>query len=433
MGDLLLGHIENLKTTQDRLRGRTRRSRVAVRSLNFLSRLDNVLLGSLFLLVIPAFKFAHLPLRFDVAELTGAYWGGTGLQAAFLAILLAVIGLPLKVTVRPFLASYREEKIRIPIACAFASGLVYLLGYQLGFMAAVEGLCVAELVRRKGQAFESALIDLFLPALYLFLVIILVFTLNHAIAGMKYVGTYDPAFAHLDQVLFHANVSQIAHWSLRHLPLWVFRALELAYFSLFNWIGATLILMVLLAGRRYALLYARTLFIGYVLATIVFFIWPAKGPYLLCQIHVTSYPQSLPTFWAQQTLLAKSRMLWSHVLTPSATQVNLVDYYISFPSMHAALPLIAIWFLRPWKRMALCLLTLHVVLILPATILLEWHYIVDLLGGFVVALLAVWITEAVSARGEVEVSTARSDFRPDGIAVALPEPVCAQASEGIAV
>jgi len=424
MGDLLLGHLETLETTQTSAPTRVRRNSVTASRLNFLTRFDCVLLGSLLLLVFPAFGFAHLPLRFDVVELTGAYWGGTGLQAAVLAILLAVIGLPMKETVRPFLEGYRQEKIRILIAGAFASGLMYLLGLEFGMMATIEGLCVAELVRRKGPSFESALIDLFLPALYLFVVITLVFTLNHAIAGIEFVGTYDPAFAHLDHVLFHANVSQIAHWSLGHFPLWFFRALELAYFSLFNWIGATLILVALLSGRRYALLYARTLLVGYVLAMIIFFLWPAKGPYLICPVHLSSYPQSLPTFWAQETLLAKSRMLLAHTLTPNAAQVNLVDYYISFPSMHAALPIIAIWFLRPWKRMSICLAALYVGLILPATILLEWHYIIDLIGGFLVACLAIWIAEAASARDDAKVSIARTAIRPGGIVAGVPEPVC---------
>lgn len=428
MGDLLLGHLETLKTTQITAPEGTGSSSVAARHPNLLTRFDFTLLGSLLVLVVPAFKLAHLPLRFDVAELTAAYWGGTGLQAVFLAINLAMIGLPLKDTVRPGLARYREEKVRILISLALVSGLICALGFNLGFIAAVEGLCVAELMRRKSQSFESALMDMFVPALYLFVVITLVFTLNHAMAGMEFVGAYDPAFAHLDRVVFHANVSQIAHWSLSHLPLWVFKVLELAYFSLFNWIGATLILTALLAGRRYALLYVRTLFVGYVLAMIVFFIWPAKGPYLICPIHLASYPQSLPTFWTQETLLAKSRMLWAHTLTPTAARVNLVDYYISFPSMHAALPLIAVWFLRRWKKMALCLLAVHVGLILPATILLEWHYIVDLLGGFLVAVLAIWIAEAVSARQEDEIPNAEPAGRLEGIAAAVPAPACSQAS-----
>ena len=51
-----------------------------------------------------------------------------------------------------------------------------------------------------------------------------------------------------------------------------------------------------------------------------------------------------------------------------------------FPSMHVAHAAIAMWFCRRWTRISKLLLIYNVVLV-PVILLLEWHYLVDILGG----------------------------------------------------
>ena len=62
-----------------------------------------------------------------------------------------------------------------------------------------------------------------------------------------------------------------------------------------------------------------------------------------------------------------------------------------FPSMHVAHAAIAMWFCRRWTRISKLLLIYNVVLV-PVILLLEWHYLVDILGGILVAIAAKLIT-----------------------------------------
>jgi membrane-associated phospholipid phosphatase len=59
--------------------------------------------------------------------------------------------------------------------------------------------------------------------------------------------------------------------------------------------------------------------------------------------------------------------------------------------MHVAQPMIVLWFLRRWRRIALSLAIYDVGLI-AAILLLEQHYVVDILAGFLVAGVAIVIT-----------------------------------------
>lgn len=79
----------------------------------------------------------------------------------------------------------------------------------------------------------------------------------------------------------------------------------------------------------------------------------------------------------------KPRLLWEHALRP----VIDTDYYIAFPCMHIALPAIALWFVRPWKRIVVALAVYDAMLFI-AILLLEQHYLVDLIGGLVVAAIS---------------------------------------------
>jgi len=396
MADLSLGKPEKLDVELSLDDGRDGPRRKIEQRQIALTRFDYIYIGVLLLLLFPVYRLARLPFRIDLAGISEAYWGGTAVSAAFFAILLVLIGLPIDETLLPCLSRYREKKGRILIALVLMIWMAYVLGLWMGFVVSISALGVAELKDRRKGDFESALIDVFFPALYLFFVITLVYAFNHALAGIRYAGTYDGVFSHLDWLLFHVNVSHIAHWCLSHFPAWIFTLLELSYFGMYGRIGAVLILIALLGNQQYAVKYVRALLICYTIATAIFILCPVKGPYSICPVHLSSYPRWLPTFWTQETLLIKARALFAHHLTPDVSLTSIDDYYIGFPSLHTALPLIGIWFLRPWKRIAGVMLFLFLVLLVPALILLEWHYLVDVLGGVATAFLAIWITDRIS-------------------------------------
>ncbi|HZB88057.1 MAG TPA: phosphatase PAP2 family protein [Terracidiphilus sp.] len=363
------------------------------RQICALTRLDYAGLGAVALLLFPAYFAARLPFRIDLGSLTSAYWGGTAVESIFAAVVLSIIGLPLSATLTPLAVRLNRNKILIVLMLTAAVWMTSWFGPRTGLALTVDAIAVAELMTRKERDFGPAVLDLLIPALYLFCVILLVFALNHAIVGIEYAGTYDLTFERIDRQLFHMNVSSIAQWSQSHLSRSLLAVLQFIYFGLYRRIGAALILTALLTGQRHAVRHVRTIFVAYMIAVALFFALPAKGPYSLHPTRPQVASASLPTITTQGMLASKAKLLWAHDdANAEARTIDLEDYFISFPSMHIALPLIGIWFLRRYKRMALCLLVAYVTMLVPSTIVLGWHYFVDVLGGFMDAAMAIQIT-----------------------------------------
>src|SRR6185437_286022 len=172
-----------------------------------------------------------------------------------------------------------------------------------------------------------------------------------------------------------STASSVSGWMAEHLPKAFFVVMEFVYRTLYAQIGAAIAITALFASREYSLRFVRTLLVAYGLATAVFFFWPTIGPFAIRDTPVSHSTFFLSTYGMQQTIALKARLLWSHSLMPAVTTVDLADYYIGFPSMHIAMSLIAIWFLRRWRRMAFILLGFNTVM-LVSIIALEWHYFV---------------------------------------------------------
>lgn len=228
-----------------------------------------------------------------------------------------------------------------------------------------------------------------LPALYLFVGFLLVFSYNDIILSWRFYGAADGALNRMDAWLMHgATVSSMCQWAVRVFPFWFFRFLEFVYFGMFAQIGAALLLTSLCYGSSRGLQLVGAILTAYYLALILFAVWPSQGPYYLCPIHLSQFPNVLQAFAIQKQLLANSQALSDHagIHTISA------DYYIAFPCMHIAQPLIAMWFLRRWKAISVLLAAYNLVLVV-AIILLEWHYVVDLIGGALVAGCAIALVD----------------------------------------
>jgi hypothetical protein len=115
---------------------------------------------------------------------------------------------------------------------------------------------------------------------------------------------------------------------------------------------------------------------------IIFVIFPTHSPYFTCTNHGSSaLPKSV--LEAQQALMALADSRWHKVPLPIDT-----EYYIAFPCMHIAQPLIVLWFLRKWPRIFSVIIVVDAILI-AAIVLLEWHYVADLIGGVLVSLAAI--------------------------------------------
>jgi hypothetical protein len=365
------------------------------RTVSRLTVFDCLFVCTLLALTYPALKIAGLPFQFDLAALAGAYVG-LPLGAVFVAVVYSILGLPWSQTVAPAWHRFREKKALMALIVLAASMLMWMLGPAMGMVVMVDTLAIAELMARRGRGFESALLDVLIPGVFLFCGLVAVFAFNHAIVGMRYGGTYDSLLDKLDAMLFGAHVSSIAQWSVEHLPAWVFQLEDMVYFSIWSRVGAALVLSAVLGGRQYAMKHVRTMLICYTIGLAIFLALPAKGPYSTSPAHGDVAVPALGADQTQRVLVDRMKKLWAHDLTADVREVGTGDYYVSFPSMHAALPIISLWFLRRWRKIQLIQLVLYVTLLLPALILLEWHYVVDMLGGFGLAFFTIWVSERIS-------------------------------------
>jgi hypothetical protein len=347
----------------------------------------------------PAFFASGLPFRLDLGAFAGAYWGGTAVRSVFFAVGLSVLAFSPNRILLPMLRRYWRQKARFLVVAVLALWLFGLFGFWLGLTILVDALALAELLDRRKLQFGTSVLDIVYPAAYLFVGVLLVYLLNHAIAGIKFAGSYDPAFEKADQVLFHVSVSRLSHAIALYFPRSCLFVLEMVYFSLFAQIGAAIILTALLGGRRYATRYVGTLIIAYAIALAFFLLWPSIGPFSIYAKAERSYLLSFSTYVTQQGIVSKAYLLHARHLIPEVKTVNLSDYYIGFPSMHVALPAVALWFLRKWKRVALLLVWFDALLLI-SIVALQWHYLVDLLGGVLAAMLAIGVNRTANETPE---------------------------------
>ena len=359
-----------------------------------LARFDYILLASLWLLTYPLFRLAKLPYAFDITALTKVYMWML-VEAFFFAIVIGILGLPLRVTVLPFLDRLRNLKALVLLPIAAAAALCWVFGAGMGIMVFADSLALAELSQRCEGKIRSKLFDLIIPGVYLFVGLVAVFAFNHGIVGIRYGGTQDAALSKLDSEIFNANASEIAHWGFRHLPMRVLKWFDFIYFSAWSRLGAALTLVAVLGGRKEAIKFVRNILVCYVIALMVFAMIPAKGPYSINKTHFVDYPKDLSSYGTQQALATRIKKLYAHTLTTDVRKVDTGDYYVSFPSLHAALPLIALWFLRRWRRLQKIAICFYI-LLLFSIIFLGWHYLVDFLGGWGVACLSIVLTEWIS-------------------------------------
>ena len=157
---------------------------------------------------------------------------------------------------------------------------------------------------------------------------------------------------------------------------------------MFPQIGAAMILLAVCDGKKRALQYVGTILLAYYFALALFYLWPSQGPYYLCPEHFSRFPAALQAYGIQKALIVHALACWHHEPLASIS----TDYFIGLPCMHVVQPLVVLWFVRRWRRMAIALAAYDLVLV-AAIVLLEWHYVTDILAGIIVAALAIAVTD----------------------------------------
>jgi len=344
---------------------------------------------ALLLAVVPVLRSQHLPVKFDWLTLGIAYWFVLAAQSIFVAAVLGVIGLPREQGLGPWLARYREKPLRILPVLLYFGILAWITTWLRALVLTVDAVALLELLRRqKGRELRQTVAAVLAPAAYLFFGFLMVLAYDCAIVSVRFNFAMDPALAAIDRWLLRGHsVSDLTHWAVQTFPISFFDALEFIYFGMFPQIGATLILVALCEGRARALQFVGTILVSYYIALVIFYIWTAQGPYYLCPDHFSRFPASLQIYNLQKTLIRDALALWRH---QPISRIS-TDYFIGLPCMHIVQPMIVLWFLRRWRRMVI-VLAVYDLLLLAAILMLEMHYVIDILAGLPVAALAIAIS-----------------------------------------
>jgi hypothetical protein len=341
------------------------------------------------LALIPALLRLHLPLKFDWVTFGVAFWFLLAAQAIFVAALLCVIGRPCEQVLVPFLTRFRQSPLRIIALLVFFAILVWATTWAKALVLTVDAIALLELCeRQRAHGLSKTAASVFIPATYLFFGFLMVLAYTCVIVSVRFNFAMDPALDAIDRWMLHGHtVSELAHWSVRTFPISFFQALEFIYFGMFPQIGAALIFVAISEGRARALQFVGTILMSYYLALAIFYTWPSQGPYYLCPGHFARFPASLQVYTLQRTLIRDALALWHHI---PISRIS-TDYFIGLPCMHLAQPMVVIWFLRRWRRIV-WVLAAYDVLLIAAVLMLEQHYVIDIIAGFGVAGMAIAIT-----------------------------------------
>lgn len=356
----------------------------SVKSVSVPGLLTAVLLAA----IVPIFLYMRIPFNFPWVQWLQMYWIGLAAQSMIFAGALSAFAFPPGAVLLPALKRYSDYR-RATIFAGLIVLFYFLFSLWIAILWAVVAFIVLEFCERTAILSErkQILLAMLEPAAYLFLGLFVVIAYNHVAVTSRFQPAHDQTLAMVDHwLLMGHGVSQIAHVFVSRAPRWVPQLLAIVYLGMMPQIGAAMILTALLAGKETALRFVDTLLTAYYIALVIFFIWPTHSPYFTCSDHF-AMPFPPVVLEIQKGIATYAAAAWKFKHLPSAT-----GYYIAFPCMHIALPLIALWFLRRWKRIAILLIAYDLVLI-PAILLLEWHYVTDLIGGTVVAVISIALNE----------------------------------------
>jgi hypothetical protein len=233
---------------------------------------------------------------------------------------------------------------------------------------------------------KAVLAAIFIPALYFIFGFILVLSYNDIIAALRFDGRTDAFLEHVDAwLLMGGNVRSWAHWTYAHYP-WSLKWIQHVYFVMFSLMGACIAILGASEGLRRSMQFVAAILSAYYIALFLFFLIPATGPYFLDH----------STLWPRDSLISMLQTTYAAHLPEFRAgyrpQKIGADYFLAFPCMHIVQPLIVLWFLRRRRTLA-WIVGIYSVVLIPCILLLEEHYVVDIIGGVAVALLATAMVE----------------------------------------
>jgi len=341
-------------------------------------RLGPAVLGALLAVLLLLFKMLGISLRFQVLTLSGLYLS-IGAQSVTYAVILTAIQFPRDLFVPNLKRLLRRPEV---IVGGLALGFLFLklLPLAFGISLLISVLVLFVVPPRKMR-------EVLFPGLYLFVGLFTAFAYNVVAVTVRFTPDYDYVLQHADRfLLFGHSVSELSHRFAASVPLFVSESLLFWYALMFVQVGAVLMLCSTSVSRDYGMRFVSAILMAYLISVAIFFVFPTHSPYFTCVNHGSAHlPKAMLDIQEHFVQTATARF---HGLRDPLGP----EYYVSFPCMHISQPLIAMWFVRRWRRIFFVLSVVNAILAF-AIVILEWHYLVDLLGGVVVATVALWLTE----------------------------------------
>jgi hypothetical protein len=357
--------------------------------------LDYKTVPLLYLLMPILFRLRGIPLNYEWMSFFIPYWVGISLYSVFFAVLFYLIEYDFRGTLKSLFGPFTAKKPRLLFLLAFFAELIWFFGFFKALIILSDLFAAAFLLirlRNRSKTWLKDALTVLVPAFYFAAGFVLIASYNVLIGSIRYFGSYDPIFNSIDKILmFGWSVPVLSQYVAGHASPSAFLILEKIYFFMFPQIGACIILLTVQMGVKHAMRFVGAITIAYQLATLIYFCFPSLGPFFLTNPLSAGLPPSLITTHIQAELVQKLQSLWQ---TGTKNSIGL-DFYIAFPCMHIAQPLIVLWFLRSMKVVVRFLLVYDFLMIF-SIVLLQWHYLIDLIGGALVAIIVVKIHQLQS-------------------------------------
>lgn len=264
---------------------------------------------------------------------------------------------------------------------------IRVLGLQFGLPATLFVFILIEFSFRKGSWRRIGTV--FLLWFYLSAGIKIAFAFSSIIVTLRPCTEFDRVFSRIDTQLMHGwTVVQISQHSAH---LYAFASV--LYYGVFGVMGAGILILCLADDVPAATRLSGAILVAFFLSLAIFYFVPAQGPFLS-----SAMPAGTLTGTLQRASISGATRLYHH----SGWVAPETGYYVAFPSLHMVQPLVVAWYLRRWRAVSAILL-FYAALVVPAILILRWHYLTDILGGIAVAAIAVGIVSIGSGKGQQRV------------------------------
>jgi|GEM_PF-6412205 hypothetical protein len=211
-----------------------------------------------------------------------------------------------------------------------------------------------------------------------------------AAIGLRSGPLWDAELYAIDRLLFFGNdpLATLKAWLPLATHAWVYAWLDWAYYTWFFHFIVVFALLTAKGDREELRSYVASILLTYHIGGLAYHLFPALGP-------VYHFPRQ--TSHLTRIRLHTNRyqgVLWQNldaIRKGVAKRIYPFEYIACMPSLHVASEFVMLFFSRRSRPLQVITLPFFCA-VLMATVVLGWHYVIDWLGGLVVAGVAIWIS-----------------------------------------